>query len=269
MLNKIHELIEMNWHISLFHGLNLLEPGEIKQFILAANKVIEDLFNSHEVKITDLGKEIIRRRLKKLNDKTQWEINWLTRKDPFRLQTVINPELIRFAEDAYVSEWREFLKECLRICGQDLTPSEKERDEFHFSQGEQGRARMVILEILRQATVSIDIVDTYLDAIVLELLEDISNGGSLSIRLIGKDVSKGLKFVYTPNKSRYPHLDARTSAHVHDRYIIIDHDIIWHLGHSLKDIGTKVSDMTRKKEEPDKSRILTDFENLWNAGISI
>lgn len=269
MLNKIHELIERNWHISLFHGLNLLEPGEIKSFILDANKVIGDLLHSNEIKINDLGKEIIGRGLKKLNDKMQWEISWLTRKTSLGLRPIINPELVRFAEDAYISEWREFLKECLRICGEDLNSSENEKSEYHFSQGEQGKARLVILEILKQSTSSIDVVDTYLDETILELLEDISNGGSLQIRLVGKDVRASFKYVYVPNKNRYPHLTAITSASVHDRYIIIDHDIIWHLGSSLKDIGKSVGSITKKENDPDKTKILNDFENLWNTGDSI
>ena len=35
-------------------------------------------------------------------------------------------------------------------------------------------------------------------------------------------------------------LDVRYTTNVHDRYIIIDQNKIYHLGHSIKDLGKKI-----------------------------
>ena len=55
---------------------------------------------------------------------------------------------------------------------------------------------------------------------------------SINSRLLGRDIN-------TFN-SQYGGLDVRYTKNVHDRYIIIDQNKIYHLGHSIKDLGKKI-----------------------------
>ena len=55
---------------------------------------------------------------------------------------------------------------------------------------------------------------------------------SLNSRLLGSDIN-------TFN-SQYGGLDVKYTSNVHDRYIIIDKNRIYHLRHSIKDLGKKI-----------------------------
>ena len=55
---------------------------------------------------------------------------------------------------------------------------------------------------------------------------------SINSKLLGRDIN-------TFN-SQYGWLDVRYTTNVHDRYIIIDQNKIYHLGHSIKDLGKKI-----------------------------
>ena len=58
------------------------------------------------------------------------------------------------------------------------------------------------------------------------------NNKELKTRLLGRDIN-------TFN-SQYGGLDVRYTTNVHDRYIIIDQNKIYHLGHSIKDLEKKI-----------------------------
>ena len=55
---------------------------------------------------------------------------------------------------------------------------------------------------------------------------------SINTRLLGRDIN-------TFN-SQYGGLDVRYTTNVHDRYIIIYQNKIYHIGHSIKDLGKKI-----------------------------
>ena len=84
----------------------------------------------------------------------------------------------------------------------------------------------------------------YLDRTILDRLVVKKNNvqviicTSINSKLLGRDIN-------TFN-SQYGGLDVRYTTNVHDRYIIIDQNKIYHLGHSIKDycknlcIGKKI-----------------------------
>lgn len=51
-------------------------------------------------------------------------------------------------------------------------------------------------------------------------------------RIIGSDINAFNK--------QYGGLDVKYTTNVHDRYIIIDRTKLYHLGHSIKDLGKKI-----------------------------
>lgn len=55
---------------------------------------------------------------------------------------------------------------------------------------------------------------------------------SLNSRLLGKDINAF--------NNQYGKLDVRYISNVYDRFIIIDHNKLYHSGHSIKDLGKKI-----------------------------
>lgn len=51
----------------------------------------------------------------------------------------------------------------------------------------------------------------------------------------------------------------------HDRFIIIDNDKVWQVGHSLNGLGTAFSTIFSHSEK-ESSRYVRLFDNLWQEG---
>ena len=99
-------------------------------------------------------------------------------------------------------------------------------------------AYTLIQSLFESANNEIIIIDNYVDRTILDrLVVKKSNVQviiytSINTRLLGRDIN-------TFN-SQYGGLDVRYTTNVHDRYIIIDQNKIYHLGHSIKDLGKKI-----------------------------
>ena len=107
-----------------------------------------------------------------------------------------------------------------------------------FFDGQLYDAYTLIQSLFESANNEIIIIDNYVDRTLLDRLV-IKNRNvqviiytSINTRLLGRDVN-------TFN-SQYGGLDVRYTTNVHDRYIIIDQNKIYHLGHSIKDLGKKI-----------------------------
>ncbi len=114
--------------------------------------------------------------------------------------------------------------------------------EFKVSQlffdGQLYDAYTLIKSLFESANNEIIIIDNYVDRTILDrLVVKKSNVQviiytSINSRILGRDIN-------TFN-SQYGGLDVRYTTNVHDRYIIIDQNKIYHLGHSIKDLGKKI-----------------------------
>ena len=107
-----------------------------------------------------------------------------------------------------------------------------------FFDGQLYDAYTLIQSLFESANNEIIIIDNYVDRTLLDRLV-IKNRNvqviiytSINTRLLGRDIN-------TFN-SQYGGLDVRYTTNVHDRYIIIDQNKIYHLGHSIKDLGKKI-----------------------------
>ena len=56
---------------------------------------------------------------------------------------------------------------------------------------------------------------------------------------------------------------------IHDRYIVIDNVRIFALGASIKDAGTKVTNILEMEQPEVKSSVLNMIEESWNNGLII
>ena len=100
-------------------------------------------------------------------------------------------------------------------------------------------AYTLIQSIFESAISEIIIIDNYVDRSILDRLVIKKNNVKTIIytnintsRIIGSDINAFNR--------QYGGLDVKYTTNVHDRYIIIDRTKLYHLGHSIKDLGKKI-----------------------------
>ena len=99
-----------------------------------------------------------------------------------------------------------------------------------------------LLDILSKAKEEIIIVDNYCDKKVLDLVSKIG----VKVVVISKNMNLELIDKY---QKQYDNLTVINNESIHDRFIIIDKEIGYHLGSSIKDIGKKCSYIDMLEDE--------------------
>ena len=106
-----------------------------------------------------------------------------------------------------------------------------------FFQGQIFDAYAKFESFLSQAKSEIILIDGYVDFSVLERLSKKQNGVNVTIytdpktKLTAQDVQKF--------NAQYPALTVNHTTKMHDRFLIIDKKLVYHIGASLKDLGKK------------------------------
>ena len=106
-----------------------------------------------------------------------------------------------------------------------------------FFQGQIFDAYAKFESFLAQATKEIVLIDNYVDLSVLQRLSKKQSGVSVTIytsshaRITAQDVQNF--------NAQYPPLTVHYTTTMHDRFLIIDNSILYHIGASLKDLGKK------------------------------
>ena len=152
---------------------------------------------------------------------------------------VINDERSLVTNENYVRLINkvESLDERVSNIENNYKPLEFKNSQLFFD-GQFYDAYTLIQSIFESANNEIIIIDNYVDRTILDRLV-VKNRNvqviiytSINTKLLGRDIN-------TFN-SQYGGLDVRYTTNVHDRYIIIDQNKIYHLGHSIKDLGKKI-----------------------------
>ena len=152
---------------------------------------------------------------------------------------VINKERSLVTNENYVRLINkvESLDERVSNIENNYKPQEFKSSQLFFD-GQLYDAYTLIQSLFESANNEIIIIDNYVDRSILDRLV-VKNRNvqviiytSINTRLLGRDIN-------TFN-SQYGGLDVRYTTNVHDRYIIIYQNKIYHLGHSIKDLGKKI-----------------------------
>ena len=152
---------------------------------------------------------------------------------------VINKERSLVTNENYVRLINkvESLDERVSNIENNYKPQEFKNSQLFFD-GQLYDAYTLIQSLFESANNEIIIIDNYVDRTILDRLV-VKNSNvqviiytSINTRLLGRDIN-------TFN-SQYGGLDVRYTTNVHDRYIIIDQNKIYHLGYSIKDLGKKI-----------------------------
>ena len=152
---------------------------------------------------------------------------------------IINEERSLVTNENYVRLINkvESLNERVNNIEKEYKPKEFKNSQLFFD-GEFYDAYTLIQSLFESAHTEIIIIDNYVDRTILDRLV-VKNSNvqvviytSINSRLLARDINAF--------NNQYGRLDVRYTTNVHDRYIIIDQRKLYHLGHSIKDLGKKI-----------------------------
>jgi len=98
-------------------------------------------------------------------------------------------------------------------------------------------AYLFVSELIKNAKVSIVLIDNYCDESVLTLLS--KRGIHVDAKIYTKNITKQLQLDLKKHNEQYPKIELKKFDSSHDRFLIIDGDTVYHIGESLKDLGKK------------------------------
>lgn len=118
-----------------------------------------------------------------------------------------------------------------------LDAKRQQPEQGVFFDGQVFDAYRFVSDLLREAQKSIVLIDNYVDDSVLALLAKRQTG--VSAIVLTRSISKTLALDLEKHNAQYPPVTIREFADSHDRFLILDGNVIYHLGASLKDLGKK------------------------------
>ena len=104
-------------------------------------------------------------------------------------------------------------------------------------------AYATVLKLIKSAQKSLVLIDNYIDESVLTMLGDRSPGVSATIYT--KHFSRKLRLDLQRYNAQYPPVVIKAYQGVHDRFLILDDTIVYHIGASLKDLGKSLFAFSR------------------------
>jgi len=106
-----------------------------------------------------------------------------------------------------------------------------------FFDGQVFDAYELASKIIRSAKATIVLIDNYIDESTLTHLSKKSK--AVKVLLLTKTVSKQIILDIKKANEQYGNFEIKPFSKSHDRFLIIDHTEVYHLGASLKDLGKK------------------------------
>ena len=106
-----------------------------------------------------------------------------------------------------------------------------------FFNGQIFDAYRFVSDLFRTAKKSIIIIDNYIDDTVLAHLT--KRAANVNVTIFTKSISAQLALDLKKYNEQYPSVEIKELQNVHDRFIIIDGNTVYHVGASLKDLGKK------------------------------
>lgn len=106
-----------------------------------------------------------------------------------------------------------------------------------FYDGQIFDAYKFVSDIIKSAQKSIVLIDNYIDESVLHILSKRTNGVKTTI--FTSKISKQIQLDIEKFNGHYEPIEVKVFNKSHDRFLIIDHKTVYHVGASLKDLGKR------------------------------
>ena len=118
----------------------------------------------------------------------------------------------------------------------------KEPEQGIFFEGQIFDAYAFVADLIRKAKSRIVIIDSYIDDSVLVQLSKRKPG--VTVDIYDGKISDQLRQDVNRHNRQYPGVTLHDYNKAHDRFLIIDEEV-YHIGHSLKDLGKKLFAFSR------------------------
>jgi len=184
------------------------------------------------------------------------------------LYLLVKNILDKFPEKKAIIE-KELLEIGWEIKNTNLLPKSKDVIETFIEPGLVHSAYKSIREIIEQAQSNIDIIDLYTDKSLFEILKIKAGSRNISVRVLTKvknDDFDHEKILFS-NQYNNISIERKNITDFHDRFIIIDKKLVYHLGASIKDAGKKAFMISEVEDNKIKSTIVKCFENRWSKHV--
>ena len=110
-------------------------------------------------------------------------------------------------------------------------------NEGIFFNGQVFDAYVFVTDLIKTANKSIVLIDNYVDETVLTMLEKRKSGVRASIYT--SILTAQTKLALQKYNQQHPKIELKIFTRSHDRFLILDKEIVYHIGASLKDLGKK------------------------------
>ena len=120
--------------------------------------------------------------------------------------------------------------------------------EAIFFEGQFFEARVLLEKLIKTAKKRVIIIDGYIDAATFEMLDVRAKGVTADI--YSDSEYKTLRDSHNASKGKQPVNSHKWSRSSHDRWVIID-ETLYHCGHSVKDLGKRLSAIMRMDWDPE------------------
>ena len=117
----------------------------------------------------------------------------------------------------------------------------KEIKEKIFYDGEIYDAYSLLINIIREAKEKIIIIDNYIDKTIFDILS--YKDENIKVEIWTNTLKS--KLDYDKFNLQYENVKIKKVNNIHDRFIIIDNEKLYHVGASLKDLGKKCFAITK------------------------
>lgn len=219
-------------------------------------RVFEELFSGDE-------DSVFYRKFHKLKNSPDWIYNETPR--------VGSGGFVNSGKMKLFDEVEQMLKEKLLSLGSDI-----QEEEVLILAGDFYYARKILRNIFSKAQESIWIMDSYLDNIILQIIDTQPEfNENLEIQLLTTDKNKkkfqGLFSDLEVFKKQYPLINIelkKATTIPHDRFVIIDKKTVFQSGHSVGvDLGSTTSRISKIGNKEDIKKINKEFKDSWNSAI--
>lgn len=106
-----------------------------------------------------------------------------------------------------------------------------------YFEGQIFDAYLFVSNLVRSAKRSIILFDNYVDDSILTLLD--KRGNTVKATIYTQKIDKKLQLDILKHNSQYPPIEIKIIKTIHDRFLLIDKNEVYHFGASLKDLGKK------------------------------
>ncbi len=166
----------------------------------------------------------------------------------------------------------EYRVETVKLILEELDPeflrdATRPKMQFYIPAGDVYRGKRIVFDLMKRAESELKIVDQFLDEESLVYVASLPAG--VAVKLITANKKPIFPSLLNALRQERTNLEARECSECHDRFLVIDHNHVWHFGASLNGVGKKAFMINRVTDNDELSKFLEDADRWWQYGTPV